>query len=153
MNLRPVAYWISVLGGSGLAPKAPGTFGTLASLLLWAPLALTQTTLSTRIEFVLALFLLGLWAVPKSLPVFSKEDPGSIVIDEGVGMGITLLFCPPSWLLILVGFALFRFFDIVNPWPVSLADRKVKGAFGVMLDDVLAGLYALLVLTILHAWF
>jgi phosphatidylglycerophosphatase A len=79
-----------------------------------------------------------------------EEDPGWIVIDEVVGQGLTLLLTPPDLLNYAAGFALFRLFDIKKPWPVSWADQQIKGGLGIMLDDVLAGIYALALLTLLQ---
>lgn len=134
-----IATWF----GAGLSPRAPGTMGSLASLVLWAPLVLLQTSWWARLLVALVVFLVGTLASNAIIKAGGKEDPQIIVIDEVAGMGVTLALAANGWLSLLLGFALFRLFDIWKPWPVRLADRKVKGGFGVMLDDVLAGLYAL----------
>lgn len=144
--MKTLAYWISVFFGSGLSKKAPGTMGSLASLLIWAPFVMTHTSWWVRLCFVVAVFAIGLWAVHASWSCYQGEDPKEVVIDEVVGQGLTLLMCPPSFWWIAVGFVLFRVFDILKPWPVSFADQRIKGPLGVMLDDVLAGLYALVAL-------
>jgi phosphatidylglycerophosphatase A len=143
-----VAYWIAVLGGAGLVSRAPGTVGSLASLLLWAPMVMLQVAWPIRLAAVLAVFLLGWWASQHSLKRFRSEDPQAIVIDETAGLGLSLCLCGPSWLMLVLGIALFRFFDIFKPWPVSWADRNVKGSLGIMLDDILAGAYALMFLSL-----
>lgn len=102
----------------------------------------------TRLSITIGLTIVGIWAIRTSLPFFDGEDPQKIVIDEVCGLGLTLCFCSASWLHLVLGFLLFRLFDIVKPWPVSWADQKIKGAWGIMLDDLLAGLYAALVLWI-----
>lgn len=138
-----MAYWIAVLGGAGLIGRAPGTWGSLASLLLWAPMVFAEVPWPLRLLAVGLVFWLGYWATKRALPRFSNTDPQAIVIDEAAGLGLALCVCKPTLLFLVLGFALFRLFDIAKPWPVSWADRKVKGAFGIMLDDILAGAYAL----------
>jgi phosphatidylglycerophosphatase A len=93
-----------------------------------------------------AIFIVGWWASEQVVREDGAEDPGWIVIDEVAGQWLTLLLTPPSFL----GLALFRLFDIVKPWPASWADRQVKGGLGIMLDDILAGLMALIVLAIVQ---
>lgn len=144
--------WALAVGtffGAGLSPKAPGTVGSLASLVLWAPLALLDVAWWLRALVALALFALGTVAADAVVRGEGREDPQKIVIDEVVGMGLTLLFSSTVASLVL-GTALFRFFDIAKPWPVGVADRRVKGGFGVMLDDVLAAGYALAALLLLE---
>ena len=97
-------------------------------------------------------FVLGVWACSVCDRRLGVHDQGALVWDEVIGMWITLFAAPASWWWMLVGFALFRLFDIWKPWPVRLADRRVHGGFGVMLDDVVAGVYALIVLQLI-AWF
>jgi len=144
-----VATW----GGCGLSPKAPGTVGTLGSLVLWAPMVLLDVAWYWRLLAVIVVFVVGVVASNEAVRD-RGEDPQLVVIDEAAGMGITILFAPASISLLVLGFALFRLFDITKPFPVSWADSKVKGGLGVMLDDVLAGLYALaLMLLFTHfAW-
>ncbi len=127
--------------GSGLSPKAPGTMGTIASMVLWAPLVMLDTPWWARVVAVVVVFVVGV-AASNAVVASRGEDPQLIVIDEVAGMGITLILASSSWLSLVVGFALFRLFDIWKPWPVRWADRQVKGGLGVMLDDVLAGVYA-----------
>ncbi len=147
-----IAFWIATLGGAGLVKRAPGTIGTMVSLLFWAPFIFFEASWAMRLFAAFLIFCTGLWAIQKSLTAFQSDDPQSIVIDEAAGMGITLCLCPPFWWNLVLGFALFRFFDIVKPWPVSWADQQIKGPLGIMLDDILAGLYALLVLFVLNLW-
>ncbi|NVK41838.1 MAG: phosphatidylglycerophosphatase A [Oceanospirillaceae bacterium] len=145
--LRNPVHFLAFGFGSGLAPKAPGTFGTLAAVplyLLLAPLPLTGYLL----VLVLAT-LLGIWLCDRTAKDLGVHDHPGIVWDEFVGFWITMLAVPPTWYWILTGFALFRLFDIWKPWPIRVADRGVGGGFGIMLDDILAGLYALLALQLL----
>jgi phosphatidylglycerophosphatase A len=138
---RDIAFWIASGAGSGLAPWAPGTVGSLAALLPW--LALRELPALAYALLVLAAFALGVWASARRVHGAAAEDPGWIVIDEWVGMWIALFLAPAGWIWVLGGFALFRLFDILKPWPVSWADRELAGGLGVMTDDALAGLLAL----------
>ncbi len=135
--------------GAGWLPKAPGTWGSAAALplgwLLWGlggTMALAAATL--------LIFGAGWWASERIVQSDGLEDPSWVVIDEVAGQWLTLLFTPPSLLGYAVGFALFRLFDIAKPWPVCWADQKIKGGLGIMLDDILAGLMALAVLSLLQ---
>jgi phosphatidylglycerophosphatase A len=134
--------------GLGKLPKGPGTWGSLGALpFAWAlqvaggPVAVLAATI--------AVSLVSLWAIAEYLRHKPGEDPGEIVIDEVAGQWLTLAFVPLDWRLYLIGFVAFRIFDIFKPWPVSWADRQIGGARGVLLDDLLAGLYAALVMFIL----
>ena len=139
------AGWIATAGGAGLSPKAPGTVGSLVALLPWWFL-LRGLSPGIYLAVLAAGFLLGVWACGVCDRRLGMHDQGALVWDEVVGMWITLFAVPPQWWWMVVGFALFRLFDIWKPWPVSWADRGVHGGLGVMLDDVVAGFYALLVL-------
>jgi len=130
--------------GSGLAPKAPGTFGTLAAVpIYWLIQDLAWPIYGT---WLIVTFALGIYWCDRSSKQLGVHDHGGIVWDEFVGYWITMFLAPKSWLWILVGFVLFRFFDIIKPWPINWLDRKVDGGFGIMIDDVLAGVYAFIVL-------
>ncbi|GGO78395.1 phosphatidylglycerophosphatase A [Marinobacterium nitratireducens] len=145
--LRNPVHFLAFGFGSGLAPKAPGTFGTLAAVplyLLLAPLPLPGYVLA----LVLAT-LLGIWLCDRTARDLGVHDHPGIVWDEFVGFWITMLAVPLTWYWVLAGFLLFRLFDIWKPWPIRVADRRVDGGFGIMLDDILAGAYAWLVLQLL----
>lgn len=146
---RMPAFWLASGGGVGLAPFAAGTFGTVVAVLPW--LALRELPPSAYAAVVALVFGVGSWAAQRVIAALRVEDPGFIVIDEFVGLWIALFLVPPGWGWALLGFGLFRLFDIWKPWPVAWADRSVKGGFGTMLDDALAGLMALGVLQAL-AW-
>mgnify|MGYP006420239237 CR=1 FL=1 len=127
--------------GAGYLPKAPGTWGSLAAL----PFAWVIAEWSGGVGLavaVLIVFGVGLWASVGYLRLGGGEDPGPIVIDEVAGQWLTLLVVPPDLILYAIGFLLFRLFDIWKPWPISWADQKIKGGMGIMLDDVIAGVYA-----------
>ena len=143
------AGWIASGFGSGLSRYAPGTAGSAAALVPWLGLRELPTP-AVAVIIVLA-FALGVWASNVVIERLRISDPGVIVWDEFVGQWITLLpllIWPGHWVCILVGFFLFRLFDVWKPWPCSWADRRVKGGFGVMLDDALAGVYAGLALAL-----
>jgi len=132
--------------GSGLSPVAPGTMGTLVAI----PIFLMLATFSPVIYllFVVIIFFVGCWASGRTAEALNVHDHPGIVIDEIVGYLITMIFVPITWYWVILGFLLFRLFDIWKPWPISIADKQVKGGLGIMLDDVLAALYSLLSLHI-----
>lgn len=144
----PVQLFATGLG-AGLAPRAPGTFGTLAAVPVYLLLA-------TQPDWVYLLVTLVIVAV--GFPIcgvaarrLGVHDHPAIVWDEIAGYLLTMLAAPSGWLWVLVGFGLFRLFDITKPWPVRIADRRVPGGLGIMLDDILAAGYAWLGLQTL-AW-
>jgi phosphatidylglycerophosphatase A len=126
--------------GSGAAPVAPGTFGTAFAVLIY--LVLPAMTWPVYVLFLSLSFGLGVWLCGKTASDIGVHDHGGIVWDEFVGYWITMFLAPPGWLWMLIGFVLFRIFDIVKPWPIRWLDKNVSGGFGVMIDDVLAGLMA-----------
>jgi len=137
------AWWISCAGGIGLASKAPGTWGSLVAL---PPSYLIATLLAPEALLVAALAVaaVGYAAVRRYLKhTDGREDPQEIVIDEVAGQMLALSLLPPHLWAYAGGFALFRLFDILKPFPAGLIDARVGGAAGVMLDDTVAGLYAL----------
>ena len=141
-NLKSPVQFLALGFGSGLAPKAPGTFGTLAAV----PLFLLCANLSDLYLGLLIVFMsvVGIYLCGKTAEAVGVDDHPAIVWDEFVGLFITLYLTDITWLTVLVGFVLFRFFDILKPWPISVVDRKLHGGFGIMLDDILAGFAALL---------
>ena len=139
-------HWLAFGFGSGLLPKAPGTWGTLIGI----PFFLLLSQLS-RVDYMLAtlaLFGLGVWACGKVGRELGVHDHPAIVWDEVVGYLVTMAGVPVDWRWLLGGFLLFRLFDIVKPWPVRWFDRRVAGGVGVMVDDLVAGLMASAVLQI-----
>lgn len=144
------AGWIATALGAGLSPKAPGTAGSLVALLPWW-FWLRELPLGWYGVVLVAGFALGVWACGVSDRRLGLHDQGALVWDEVIGMWITLIAAPRSswsWMAgyMFAGFVLFRLFDIWKPWPVRVADRRVQGGLGVMLDDVVAAVYALVVL-------
>ena len=130
--------------GSGLSPKAPGTMGTLAAIPLY--LLLMNLPLTDYLLAVLLISVAGIWICGESSRRLGVHDYGGIVWDEFAGFLLTMTAAPQGWMWIVLGFALFRLFDIWKPWPVRVADRQLHGGLGIMLDDILAGIYAWLVL-------
>ena len=141
------AHFLSLGFGAGLSPWAPGTAGTL---LAWALYPLLRTPLSEFVFFamLISFFLAGVLATERTGQALGVADHGAIVWDEIIATWLVLAFTPPSLLWQAVAVALFRLFDIVKPPPVSWADRRFKGGFGVMFDDIVAAGYALLALAI-----
>lgn len=133
--------------GSGLSPVGPGTMGTLAAIPLY--LLASHLNLWAYIALTLAMFLIGIWLCGSAERIIGVQDHSGIVWDEFVGLFITLIAVPVQPLPILAGFTLFRFFDIIKPWPIGYLDRRIHGGLGIMLDDVLAGVYAWIVLFLL----
>lgn len=133
--------------GCGRLPWAPGSWASLAALpLAWGIVRIVGAP--GLLVAAVVIFLLGWWAAGRTAQVLGLKDPGVIVIDEIMGQWLTLLAVPLDPLAYGAGFLLFRGFDIVKPWPVSWADRRISGGFGIMLDDALAALYAAAVLLI-----
>jgi len=126
--------------GSGLAPKAPGTFGTLAAIPLY--LLIQNLEWYFYLSIVLIAFLAGIWICDKTSTDLKVHDHPGIVWDEIVGYLLTMFLAPTGWLWIAVGFGLFRLYDIWKPWPINILDRQVRGGLGIMLDDVIAAVYA-----------
>ena len=126
--------------GSGLSPLAPGTFGTLVAIPLW--IAASSLPVPAYATLTLSLFALGVYACSKTQKHLNVADHPGIVIDEIVGFFIALAFSPYSPTSVLEGFLLFRFFDILKPWPIRWADQHVHGGLGVMLDDAIAGVFS-----------
>lgn len=140
--------------GSGLSPLAPGTAGSLVALLPWW--ALRELSLPWFAVALVVAFAAGVAVCDWAVRTLRIADPGAVVWDEFVGQWIALaplvIWPHAGWIWIVCAFVFFRFFDIAKPWPVSWADRKVGGGFGVMLDDAIAGMYAALVLALLVHW-
>jgi phosphatidylglycerophosphatase A len=139
--LKNPVHFLSLGFGSGLSPYAPGTFGTLAAI----PLYLLIQPLSTVWYLLITLVALiaGIYLCEQTAKALGVHDHSGIVWDEIVGFFITMYAVPLDWKWILAGFLLFRFFDIVKPWPIRWIDARVSGGIGIMLDDVVAGLFAL----------
>lgn len=135
-----VALLLSTWFGTGLLPGAPGTFGTLAAL----PLVIVINYLGTACAGIslIGVTILAVWSSGVSQKLMGRDDPPEVVIDEVAGFLVTIFLLPLSWLSLALGFALFRAFDILKPFPVRTIDKRVKGGVGIVLDDIMAGIYA-----------
>ncbi len=149
-NVPPVPVWRKIVHffafgfGSGKAPVAPGSFGTLVGIpafLLLHPLSPLAYAV-----IVAGMFAMGVWLCQVTERDLGVHDHPSIVWDEIVGYLITMFMAPMGWQWIVLGFFLFRIFDIWKPFPIRTLERRIRGGFGNMFDDALAGIYSLLVL-------
>jgi phosphatidylglycerophosphatase A len=145
-----LSNWFSTVFKIGYLPIAPGTWGSLAALLIWY-IIIGHISSITLIVLIAIIFALGVYTSSVIENNISKKDPSIIVIDEWVGQWIALLFLPKSILWGLAAFLLFRLFDIWKPYPIKKLDN-MTGGLGIMLDDVLAGIYALVIISILRTW-
>ena len=138
-NLKKPSHLFATWFGVGLIRPAPGTWGSLAALLIWY----FAEFLHSSIHIVLPIFILFSWlACSQASQDCQSKDHSSIVIDEVAGMLVALSFVDHEIIIYLLVFLLFRLFDIWKPWPVSWADKNVKGGLGILLDDLIAGLFA-----------
>jgi phosphatidylglycerophosphatase A len=126
--------------GSGLAKKAPGTFGTVAAIPVYCLFA--QSNLLIYSILTLLVTIIGIWICGVAADKLGEHDFGGIVWDEIAGYLVTLWLVPFSWAAVFWGFVLFRLFDIFKPWPIRWLDKNIHGGLGIMLDDVLAGVLA-----------
>ena len=150
---KPISIWHpAVIAAtwfwSGLSPKAPGTMGSLAALPFGYAI-LYYAGQEALLLATISVFCLGILATNIYLKKTGKQDPGEVVIDEVAGQWIPLLIVGTDLLLLVLAFILFRLFDILKPWPISWMDRHIKGATGVMIDDIVAGLFALFSLLVI----
>lgn len=144
---RPI-HFLAFGFGAGLAPQAPGTFGTLMAV----PIYLLIMHLSVPVYLgVLAIMTgVGIWICDRTTVDLGVHDHGGIVWDEMVGYLLTLTAVPITWWNIVIAFVLFRLFDILKPWPISWVDKHVSGGVGIMIDDIIAALFALPILHLLN---
>ena len=150
-----LAVFLATVGYCGYSPVVPGTVGSAAGLLIYLLVWWTQSPI-VEIGLIAVLFAAGIWAGTTAEHYFGGIDPGPIVIDEVVGMLITLAFIPVGWTGALAGFVLFRIFDIIKPFPARRFEA-LHGGLGVMADDAMAAVYANLslrgLLWLLPGWF
>ena len=134
-----IALILSVWFGTGLFPVAPGTFGSLGAI----PFIILLINLGVLYKsLILVIFTaIAVWVSDRAEDLLKNHDPSAVVIDEVAGFFLTMFFLPFSWLTLGLGFMLFRFFDILKPFPIKRLE-KLRGGFGIVMDDLLAGLYA-----------
>ena len=135
-----LALCLSLWFGAGLMPKVPGTFGTLAAV----PIALVMNDLGVfyQILFLMIFIPMAVWSSGLSQRLLGRNDPPEVVIDEVAGLLLTIFLLPTSWITLSLGFILFRLFDILKPFPIRRLEKGIKGGTGIVLDDILAGIYA-----------
>ncbi|HEC11676.1 MAG TPA: phosphatidylglycerophosphatase A [Acidiferrobacteraceae bacterium] len=141
---RSPIHFLAFGFGSGCGPKAPGTWGTLVAM----PLFMLMSSLPwpLYLGITAGLFVVGVWLCGRTARDLDVHDHPGIVWDEIVGYLVTMSFAPSGLVWLLAGFVLFRLFDITKPWPIRRFDKDIPGGFGIMFDDVLAGIYGAVVL-------
>ncbi len=144
------AHFIALGLGTGMAPVAPGTVGTLLAYPIYHLMVISQAGTAAVIALIAVFFLIGVWACAVTGRAMGIADHSSMVWDEVVAMLLILLLIPPETGWWIAAFFVFRFFDVVKPQPIRYFDRTLKGGFGVMFDDILAAFYTLLVLAVAH---
>lgn len=147
-KIKPLISFFATGFGAGYAPFAPGTFGTLVGLPLWW--VIQDLSAVSYLSVVIVLFIAGVPLCGWMSRELGVEDAPLIVWDEIVGLLVALFLVPAGWLWVGVGFLFFRVFDIMKPWPIGLIDSKIKGGVGIMLDDLVAALFAFILLQLLH---
>ncbi|RUO24412.1 phosphatidylglycerophosphatase A [Aliidiomarina minuta] len=149
--LKNPIHFLALGFGSGLSPKAPGTMGTVAAIpvvILAAMLGDAAFVVLTAVACVLGVYICGYTA-----KAMGEHDHPAIVWDEIAGYMVAMILVPVTWQTLLLAFVLFRFFDVLKPWPISWLDKHVSGGFGIMIDDILAGLASLAIIHILLQFF
>jgi phosphatidylglycerophosphatase A len=145
---KRIGLAVATVFGVGYAPVAPGTFGSAAGLLLWW---LLPSSTAVQAAAIVAIFAIGSWGGNVAERHFGRTDPGQVVVDEVMGMLITLFLNPVGWMGAVAGFLLFRVFDVIKPYPANRFER-LHGGIGVMADDAMAAVYANLVLRAALHW-
>jgi phosphatidylglycerophosphatase A len=140
-------YFLAFGLGSGAMPFAPGTFGTLLAIPFY--LLLRPLSLSMYIAFTVVFFILSSWLCDYVSRKIKVHDHPGMTIDEFAGFFVTMINAPHGWPWVVLGFVLFRFFDILKPWPIRMLDEHVHGGIGVVLDDIVAGLFAMIIIQLL----
>ena len=148
--MKKIAWFIGTGSGVGLAPVAPGTFGTAAALLIYYVLPVPSGS-PIFLSIILVGLVVGIWATG-ILSTDNNPDPGKVVWDEYVGLWITCFLLPKTWEWLILAFFIFRILDILKPWPIRRVESLPKG-WGIMLDDVLAGIYGNLCINITRILF
>ena len=146
--MRRFVILFATWGGTGYSPVASGTVGTLAAIPLY--LVLARLPLPLYISTLVPFFFFSCWVSGLAEEIFAEKDSGKIVIDEVVGYLVTMTGVVGSWKMVVAGFLLFRFFDIVKIQPARYCDQHLKNGYGVVLDDVVAGIYSCLALHLLQ---
>jgi phosphatidylglycerophosphatase A len=145
-DMKKIIMFLATGAYFGKIPFAPGTWGTLVGL----PICYGQSFMTWPVQFMIIIFFMPIaaWISGQAEQNFGKKDPGAIVIDEIAGIMITLAYVPFTFLNVIAGFLLFRFFDILKPYPISKAEDYFQGGTAVLMDDVIAGIFARVILEI-----
>lgn len=152
LNLANPVHLLATGFGSGLSPKMPGTVGTLAAIPFYV--VFVSFSAWVLVAAIIIGAIAGIYLCGKTAEDMGTHDHGSIVWDEFVGFWLTMLLVPiTDWRAIALGFVLFRLFDITKPWPISWIDKKIHGGFGIMLDDIAAGVCAMFSLWFIYFLF
>ncbi|HEX4044986.1 MAG TPA: phosphatidylglycerophosphatase A [Gammaproteobacteria bacterium] len=138
-------YFLAFGLGTGAIPFAPGTFGTLMAIPFYLLLA-TILPAVYYVVFVGVFVMLSVWLCERVSQAMHVHDHPGMVIDEFAGFFVTMMYAPAGWIWVVMGFILFRIFDIWKPWPIHWLDEKIAGGLGIVLDDVIAGIYALIIM-------
>ena len=148
-----IALVLATWFGFGLVPFASGTFGTLAAVPLI--LVLERLGIRSNVMMLVVAVLIAVWSSGQTQALLKKKDPSEVVVDEVAGFLLTVALLPYTWLSLCLGFFLFRFFDVLKPFPIKHLE-KLKGGFGIVMDDLLAGLYAVggtwIILFVIEKW-
>jgi phosphatidylglycerophosphatase A len=148
--MTSLALAIATVLGVGRVPFAPGTFGSAVGLLVWAALWALSGSVGVHAAAIVVVFVAGSWSGTVAERRYGATDPGAVVIDEVLGMLITLFLNPVGWSGALAGFVIFRIFDVIKPYPANRLER-LHGGLGIMADDAMAAVYANMVLRVLLA--
>lgn len=140
-------HLLSLGFGAGLVPKLPGTAGTVVGVVLFIPLQ--YLAWQYYLAVTLFMFVTGIWLCGRTADHLGVHDHPAIVWDEIVGYLISMCLAPPGWIWLLAGFLFFRLFDIWKPWPIRWLDKQVRGGLGIMVDDLLAAIYAMICLQLI----
>lgn len=146
--IRHPVHFLAFGFGAGLAPQAPGTFGTLVAVPIY--LLIMHLPLPVYLAVLAGMTAVGVWVCGRTTVDLGVHDHGGIVWDEMVGYLVALIAVPPAWWNVVLAFILFRLFDIMKPWPISWFDKRVPGGVGIMIDDIIAALFALPILHLVN---
>ena len=145
---KKIALLIAEFFYCGRFPYAPGTVGSLGALVIWVPALIFSWSLALKLLILILLFIIGLWASTYGIVYYKKSDPKQVVVDEVVGIGLPFLVINNNLFEIISAFVLFRFFDILKPWPIKYIEKRFPDHWGIMLDDILAGLFAMIIMLV-----
>ena len=151
MKKNKLIHFFALGFGSGLCPIMPGTCGTIVAIPIY--LLLAKFSIFYYSLILIIMILIGFWICDVTAKDLGTDDPPSVVWDEIVGFLLTMIAVPVNWLWIILGFGLFRIFDIIKPWPIKTLETKLPGGIGIVVDDLAAGIFAAIILRIIiYLW-